>query len=423
MRCRGRSYLGTLSLFVVMATCHISCTTARLSQENLSSRFSYGSDVLNPELSLFHHAPDSTSLFFRIPESGLLFKNNTDHFEARLRVHWAVYPSYRSTEVVDSGAVDFLVSQPSDNRPFSAAFRFPLKRAAGYVLRVAFEDMNRSVSAVRFMPLKEAGVLSQHDFLLCDSAGVPLCRNTVREGEPVKILSGTLAPATWKVRCYYRNFPLAYLPFRVIDDPVFDMASDSFFTWTFDTTARISLPRPGIYFFQSDTLSLQGMTIMCFDHDFPLVTKTVQLVEATRYLTTRREYEQLKYAKEQKAAIDKFWLEVGGNYERARVLIRAYYNRVQEANRLYTSYLEGWKTDRGMVHLIFGRPQSIYRDQETEQWSYANLPGFPDLLFVFRKMNNPFTDNDYALIRQPVYENVWYLAVDQWRQGRIVNDN
>jgi GWxTD domain len=44
-------------------------------------------------------------------------------------------------------------------------------------------------------------------------------------------------------------------------------------------------------------------------------------------------------------------------------------------------------------------------------------------LFIFRKMNNPFSNNDYALIRQPIYENVWYLAVDHWRQGRIVNDN
>lgn len=418
-----RLYPRFLSVLLVLAWFQISCSTARLSQENLSSRFSYGSDVLNPELSLFHHTSDSAALYFRIPESGLLFKNNLDHFEARLRVCWAVYPSYRSTQVVDSGSVDFLVSQLNENRPFSATFRFPLKREAGYVLRIEFQDRNRAVSAVRYTPLTQRGELTQHDFLLCDSAGVPLCRNTVREGEPVKMLSGTVVPATWKVRCYFRNFPIAYLPFRVIDDPVFDMASDSFFTWTLDTTARISLPRPGIYFFQTDTLSQRGITLMCFDHDFPLVTKTVQLVEATRYLTTRREYEQLKYAKEQKAAIDKFWLEVGGNYERARMLIRAYYNRMQEANRLYTSYLEGWKTDRGMVHLIFGRPQSIYRDQETEQWSYANLPGFPDLLFVFRKMNNPFTDNDYALIRQPVYENVWYLAVDQWRQGRIVNDN
>ena len=121
--------------------------------------------------------------------------------------------------------------------------------------------------------------------------------------------------------------------------------------------------------------------------------------------------------------MDKFWLDVGGNYERGRGLIKAYYSRVQEANRLYTSYLEGWKTDRGMMHMIFGKPQSIYRDGETEQWTYNNMPGFPEMLFVFRKMNNPFTVNDYALIRQQSYENVWYIAVDQWRQGRIVNDN
>ena len=128
-------------------------------------------------------------------------------------------------------------------------------------------------------------------------------------------------------------------------------------------------------------------------------------------------------AENKKAELDAFWLEVGGSPERARGLIRAFYNRVQDANRAFTSYMEGWKTDRGMIYLVMGQPISIYRDAETEQWTYSGLVGFPDILFIFRKMNNPFSNNDYALIRQPVYENVWYLAVDHWRQGRIVNDN
>lgn len=401
----------------------VSCTTTRLGNENMSSRFSYGSDVLNPEFALYHHAADSSTLYFRIPEEGLLFKNNIDHFVAGLKIQWSIYASYRSSAIVDSGSVEMAVRKSADNKALNASFRLPMKREKGYVLRLEFTDLNRSVSAIRYVPLMEKGILSQQDVLLTDTAGVALCRNTIREGESVKLMSGFPNEMTWQVRCYFRNFPLAYLPFRVIDDPVFDMAADSFYTWRSEGGQAVKPTRPGIYFFQTDTHSLRGVTLMCFDHEFPLVTKTKQLIEATRYLTTRKEYEQLKGAADQKAAIDHFWVEIGGNYERARGLIRAYYNRVQEANRLYTSYLEGWKTDRGMVHLIFGRPQSIYRDQETEQWSYANMPGFPDLMFVFRKMNNPFTDNDYALIRQPVYENVWYLAVDQWRQGRIVNDN
>jgi GWxTD domain-containing protein len=418
--------IGGRWLYIIVITImffHWSCSTSKLGSENMNSRFSYGSDVINPEYALFHHSPDSSTLYFRIPEDALLFKNNVDHFEAGLKILWSVYPSYRSSVVVDSGSVEFSVRQSADIKPLNASFRLPMKREKGYVLRLEFVDLYRSVSAIRYLPLMEKGTISQQDFLLTDTSGIPLCRNIVRENESVKLVSGFPNEINWQVRCYFRNFPLAYLPFRVIDDPVFDMAADSFYTWKNDGSSALKLPRPGIYFFQTDTHSLRGFTLMCFDHEFPFVTKTKQLIEATRYLTTRKEYEQLKGSADQKAAIDKFWVEIGGNYERARGLIRAYYNRVQEANRLYTSYLEGWKTDRGMVHLIFGRPQSIYRDQETEQWSYANMPGFPDLMFVFRKMNNPFTDNDYALIRQPQYENVWYMAVDQWRQGRIVNDN
>jgi hypothetical protein len=33
-------------------------------------------------------------------------------------------------------------------------------------------------------------------------------------------------------------------------------------------------------------------------------------------------------------------------------------------------------------------------------------------------VNNPFTDNDYALERSGAYKQNWYTAVDIWRQGR-----
>ena len=411
------------AFLLLMAAGMIACSSSRLSSENLNSRFSYGNDLLNPEVALYHFSGDSSEIFFRIPDNGLLYKSNAGAFSASLAVRWSVHPSYSSKEIADSGTVLFVVNSAFASGAFSSSFRIGLKRQSNSVLKLEFADQNRQVNALRYLQVNRAGVLSSQDFLVTDTAGNALCVNTVREGMPFRIHAPFDINTVWKVRCYYRNFPLAYLPFRVIDDPVFEMAGDSFFTAQLDPTKDIVLKRPGIYFIQQDTSTLSGCTVMCFDDEFPKVTRAVQLLEATRYITTRKEYEKLKAMPDRKKAIDQFWLETGGNYDRARMLIRAYYNRVQDANLLYTSYLEGWKTDRGMIHIIFGKPQSIYRDEETEQWTYNGIPGFPELLFVFRKMNNPFTTNDYSLIRQPVYENVWFQAVDQWRQGRVVNDN
>ncbi|MFN8154466.1 MAG: GWxTD domain-containing protein [Bacteroidia bacterium] len=423
MKTRWLSYnVGAFLLLVSMAVLS-ACTAGRLSSDNLNSRFSYGNDLLSPDIALYHLSNDSSELFFSIPEDGLLYKSDAAKFGASLSVHWSLYSSYNSKDVADSGTVHYLVTSEVSSGPFRSSFRLPLNRQTGSVLKLDFTDRNRQVSAVRYLQVAKAGILSSQDFLLTDTLGNALCRNQVSEGEALRIIAPYGNDITWKVRCYFRNFPLAYLPFRVIDDPVFEMAGDSFFSVKLNPGANISFQRPGIYFIQNDTNTLSGCTVMCFDNEFPKVTRAQQLLEATRYITTRKEYERLKAMPDRKKAIDQFWLETGGNYDRARTLIRAYYNRVQDANRLYTSYLEGWKSDRGMIHIIFGQPQSIYRDEETEQWTYNAVVGFPELLFVFRKMNNPFTTNDYSLIRQPVYENVWFQAVDQWRQGRVVNDN
>ena len=33
-------------------------------------------------------------------------------------------------------------------------------------------------------------------------------------------------------------------------------------------------------------------------------------------------------------------------------LIKTYYSKVEKANEMFTSHLEGWKTDRGMISII-----------------------------------------------------------------------
>ena len=422
MRVNIQVYQLRLLLFFTALVFLCACSPSRLSTENLNSRFSYGSDLLNPAFAVYHRSADTSEVFIRIPENGLLYKASQEGFVAGLSVRWSVHSSYSSKEILDSGTVAFEARSNTSSGAFDGSFRFHLDRKSAVVLRLEVVDVNRQVSALHYQSISAAGTLSPQDFLVMDSSGNVLCRNTVRLNETIWI-TPPYRQVTWKVRCYYRNFPLAYLPFRVIEDPVFEMASDSFFTVDLNPERGLSFPKPGIYFVQEDTNVISGLTFMCFDSDFPMLTQAQQLLEATRYLTTRKEYERLKAMEDKKKAVDQFWVETGGNYERARMLIRAYYNRVQEANKLYTSYLEGWKTDRGMIHMIFGRPQSIYRDEETEQWSYNGIPGFPEMIFVFRKMNNPFSNNDYALIRQPAYENVWFMAVDQWRQGRVVNDN
>jgi GWxTD domain-containing protein len=59
-------------------------------------------------------------------------------------------------------------------------------------------------------------------------------------------------------------------------------------------------------------------------------------------------------------------------------LMEEYYSRVEYANINYTSFMEGWRTDRGMVLIRFGPPQNIDRhpfdsnNKPYEIWYYYN---------------------------------------------------
>lgn len=390
---------------------------------NLSSQFNQLLDVSGLRLRLINDEADSSLVLFSLPAEWLLYKNVEDRFSATLRVEFAVFSSFSARQVSDTGSCVFLIDSKPANTTYRQSFRIATPKVENSILRVSFEDVFRNTTIVRFLNLKLQNRNTDPAYFITDSIGMPFIGDQLTLGRKYSFLpvdSSDRRPRT--VRCYFRDFPLATLPFRVIDDAVFDMRSDSSFELQKEQWSLYSFNKPGIYFLQTDTLVKQGLTLKVFSEDYPMVTTAAEMIEATRYLTTRKEYMALLNSDRKKQDIDGFWLDLGGSQERARTLIRSYYNRVQEANRLFTSYMEGWKTDRGMIHIIFGKPNSVYRDDETEQWTYNTMNGFPDQLFVFRKMNNPFTDNDYALIRQPVYENYWYMAVDQWRQGRPFNE-
>ncbi|HRD38102.1 MAG TPA: GWxTD domain-containing protein, partial [Bacteroidia bacterium] len=109
--------------------------------------------------------------------------------------------------------------------------------------------------------------------------------------------------------------------------------------------------------------------------------------------------------------------------ERAKTLLKRYYARVTESNKLFTSYLPGWKTDRGMIYIVFGAPNNMYKFNGGETWVYGEETQSYAVRFHFKKVINPFSDNDYIMERNEYYKEAWYRAVDYWRQGHIYIDN
>jgi GWxTD domain-containing protein len=90
-------------------------------------------------------------------------------------------------------------------------------------------------------------------------------------------------------------------------------------------------------------------------------------------------------------------------------LMEEYYSRVTFANRQFTHYTDGWKSDRGMVYIIFGPPSNIERrpfennSKPYEVWTYyeqnrefvfVDASGFGDY-----KLQTPIWDDYETRVR------------------------
>jgi hypothetical protein len=79
-----------------------------------------------------------------------------------------------------------------------------------------------------------------------------------------------------------------------------------------------------------------------------------------------------------------------------------YYARVDYANKHFTRYREGWRTDMGLVFILLGPPSTVERfpfqiDEKPEEvWQYYDL----NYQFVFRDENG---FGDYRLLT-PLWE-------------------
>lgn len=232
------------------------------------------------------------------------------------------------------------------------------------------------------------------------------------------------SPDSLHLAFYRENFRAALPPCIIRSDSanLYEFLPDSIAFLALNTMSLI--PQSGLAVFSSLKSSVpdySGCFAMLFTpQDFPEITYAEQLIPPLVYITSEQEFQALDTIQDPKAAADNFWLKAGGTYYYSKRLIQDYYSRVEYANRYFTSYKEGWKTDKGMIYIVFGKPDLIVDFGNTQEWHYDNLLNLNFYTFTFEKKKILFSDNHYELLRDPAYEKPWELAVEKWRKGIIV---
>jgi len=186
--------------------------------------------------------------------------------------------------------------------------------------------------------------------------------------------------------------------------------------FTASSSEGISFSEAGLYLIQKDTTTADGYAFRV-QNDYPRLAKVESLADPLIYVCTKQEFERVKAAKGDKKAFDRVILSITGSQERARDFIRYYFKRVEWANFYFTSYKEGWKTDRGMIYMLFGLPEELYKFADREVWKYDS-PGVK-ATFNFVRSSTLFDPDNYVLIREKKFQETWYEKIDLWRNARF----
>jgi GWxTD domain-containing protein len=238
--------------------------------------------------------------------------------------------------------------------------------------------------------------------------------NYVKKGKPLTI-EGFNQSKPLLVSYYKDVFPAASPVFAVTQGAVSPtMKVDSSFRLS--ASSPISFFQKGLYLTKHDDVAAHGFTFRVED-DYPKLGRLETLVGPLVYITTKDEYEKLLQAGNDKKKFDQVILGITGNSERAKSFMRSYFKRVEFANKRFTSYKEGWKTDRGMVYIIYGPPDVVYLSEGREVWEYRGER--LSQRFQFVRSETIFDPNNFVLIRNKAFQRLWLEKVDLWRKARF----
>jgi GWxTD domain-containing protein len=253
-------------------------------------------------------------------------------------------------------------------------------------------------------------------FILADSVGTPLLRRYVHASEPFAVSTYGLEQPLL-LRRYESNFTAALPPMtNPAGQPPVARTLGVQDSITFQAGQLVALQRAGLYLLNNGSGG-PASSLLVEENNFPELTTASDLIQPLIYLTSSVERKKLYDAPSPKKAVDQFWLNAAnGQQAVARQLIRTYYGRVAAANQLFSAYKAGWMTDRGMLYVVMGPPDAVYRTAAEERWIYRQ-PDVGNSTYVFRAKPSTFAPEHYELVRRPEHEMLWYAAVEQWRKA------
>ena len=436
--------------------------------ENRTASFEPGSPSFDMDaVSTIVDGRSGVDVYVSIPHSSLVYVRSDGGFEATYDAYVSITPEGADDAVYQETWTDTVFAESYET---TKSFGRLLRRervdlsAGGYVLEIALEDAESGAQAVRRQNV---------DVLQPGTGGVSLSEillRTSREGGPFEPTVSIHVPQR------YDSLQAVTQLYNIPDTARVRLALVRFASDTtvatpphWFTPSHFTLPYMGIDYERHDTVQVSPRTVhdsereLRIEFDLPALEKGVYMVairleatdkpvETRRYFTVQSpsfpqiasleemvgslayiardaEMEHIRAAdspEEMKRRFDAFWAERMPNRQAAANLLALYYERVEEANLLFSNHKDGWKTDRGMIYIVFGPPAYIDNRYTRRDWYYYDQGAIVSRAmppFIFRRSTAyglAGLFENYVLQRSERYEEEWRRRRDDWRSGRVL---
>lgn len=407
-------------VFTVMAAAMVlnSCiSTNKLTTRNYDHLYKRTSTATQFRGRLLHQSDSSSLYIFRIYLPGLKYEKeeDEDNYTATYSLFYEIYSSYTSNEMVDTSTVVYEDSLYFARDKFlTHQIVLPVNEGLKGHMEITFTDKNSGKKLRRYYRINKTKKPGQQNFLF----------RTPNRRVHFPHFSR-----------YYTDYRIQYRKSRdklradVFSADAFSIADPPFVPNLeneigLDKQETTSLPdnqikvskKPLLYHIKTrDSQQATGLFYTA-PGDFPKARSLETRINALRYITTNKEYTTIQRASDPKAALEDYWYKAGGDSRRAFNLREKYYERVEMANILYTSYKAGWKTDRGMLYIVMGPPDIVHFYENSEEWIYGKPGNIESLKFRFERSTEPFAFNNFVLERKEEYRLPWYKAVEKWKK-------
>lgn len=420
---------------IVLTAGFNSCKTTQQTVDNKDLSYLYNptKSPINPQYNIINKTDELSELSVRFSTIDLFFSeaNPQGVATASVLITVKLFSISQGKALADTAVLDLSIVK--DTGRVDYVYNLPLKVEKGveYVAEVKILDRLRLIVAQDFVEFNTLSYNNRYNFRVESHFDKnELFSSVLRIDEYVNLIY-----SRGHIDSLYISF---YKPFREVPDPpsmllpekTLDYGPLQFVAIPYSDSLPMMFPKEGIYLCSIARNIKDGFTFLNLGSTYPRVTTPVKMIEPLIYLTSQDELAELKSAAKPKAALDDFWIKCGGNVDKARELIRIFYTRVLYSNYYFTSYKDGWRSERGMIYIIYGPPDKVYKTADGESWGYkkpvikskwGGRYSVTDsyLFFNFKKRDNVFSDNDFYLSRSETLVTFWDKAIASWRKGIV----